>query len=219
MGLNIIGAGFGRTGTNSLRLALNAIGAGPCYHMNEVRHNPGHKIMWSDIAFGNTPDWDKLFENYQSAVDWPATHYWDQLISRYPDAKVILTVRDPDAWFKSFSNTIYKSIHLPVEDDIPTEDLLHRKMIYKIIAEDTFNGRAHERKAAIRVFNRRINEVQDAVHEDRLLIYRIKDGWEPLCKFLDVPVPDQPFPKTNTTADFIAQAPERYKPYMALDES
>ena len=106
MALDIIGAGFGRTGTKSLKTAIDLLGLGPCYHMTEVKSNAGHRYRWNEIAFGAEPDWDALFAGYHAAVDWPAAHYWRELSEAYPEAKVILTLRDPEEWFHSFSNTI-----------------------------------------------------------------------------------------------------------------
>lgn len=218
MPLDIIGAGFGRTGTNSLRIALNLLGTGPCYHMHEVKNNPGHKTMWNRVANGSSPDWEQMFANYRAAVDWPVTHYWDQLADRYPKARVILTVRDPETWYTSFSRTIYRAIHLPELEDISEEDRLHRQTVFKIIAEETFSGKSEDRAHAISVFNQRIENVIAAVDPDRLLVYDVADGWEPLCRFLGVAVPDAAFPKTNSTREFISQSPDRYKSYMEIDE-
>lgn len=214
MPLNIIGAGFGRTGTNSLRIALNMLGVGPCYHMHEVRYNAGHKTMWNRILNGSRPDWDHVFRNYTAAVDWPVTHYWDQLIDLFPSARVILTVREPGAWYKSFSRTIYRAIHLPITEDMTEEDRLHRQTIFKMIDEETFSGKSGEEQHVVDVFNQRIADVIASVHPDRLLVYDVTKGWEPLCQFLGLPVPKTPFPKTNSTREFLSQAPERFKPYM-----
>ena len=214
MPLKIIGAGFGRTGTNSLRIALNMLGAGPTYHMHEVRYNAGHKAMWHGILNGVAPDWELVFRNYAAAVDWPITHYWLQLVERFPSAKVILTVRDPESWYTSFSRTIYRAVHLPITEDMSEEDRLHRRTIFQMIDEETFSGKSGEKDHVIDVFNRRIAEVIDFIPPQRLLIYDVTEGWEPLCRFLGVSVPKTPFPRTNSTREFLSQAPERFKPFM-----
>ena len=208
--LSVLGAGFGRTGTHSLKTALEIIGFGPCYHMTEVKNNPGHREAWNAIAFGAAePDWDDLFRDYRSAVDWPATHYWRELSEHYPDAKLILTIRDPEAWYESYSNTIRRTIHQPVPADAPEDAHLHRKTILKIIAEDTFQGRDHDPAFAIGAFMARLETVARTIPPERLLVYEITAGWKPLCDFLDVPVPAEPFPHKNTTDDFLSQDPQK----------
>lgn len=217
MSLQIIGAGFGRTGTMSLKHALETLGFGPCYHMVEVKKNEGHRYRWNEIAHGAMPDWDDLFRDYRAAIDWPATHYWDALARYYPDAKVILTVRDPEAWYRSFSETIRKVIRVPVPEDAPEEDHLHRDTIHKIITEQTFHGQSGTKEVAIRAFEERIKQVIEAIPKKRLLVYEITQGWGPLCEFLDVPVPDLEFPKKNTTEEFLAQDPRSKKAEQMLD--
>ena len=209
MTLKVIGAGFGRTGTRSLKTALEILGFGPCYHMYEVGNNEGHKIRWNEIAFGKKPDWDSLFENYNATVDWPSAHYWQQLAAYYPEAKIILTVRDPEAWFRSFIDTIYTTIHTPLPADAPEENKIHRKTIHKIIAQDTFHHQGDDKIYAMNVFNENIEKARRTIAPERLLIYEITEGWEPLCKFLDVPIPAEPFPRTNSTEEFLSQDPKR----------
>jgi hypothetical protein len=205
MGINVLGAGFGRTGTKSLKTALDMLGFGPCYHMSEVKENPGHREIWNAIANGAEPDWDDLFRDYRSAVDWPVTHYWRELAAYYPDAKVILTIRDPEKWFASYTRTIGTVIHEPLPEDSPADILLHRQTILKLIAEDTFHGRDDDQAYAIGVFLARAEEVARTIPPERLLIYEITQGWLPLCRFLDVPIPLEPFPHTNTTEEFLAR--------------
>jgi hypothetical protein len=209
MPLKVIGAGFGRTGTKSLKTALEILGVGPCYHMVEVGNNEGHRILWNEIAFGKKPDWDTLFENYQSGVDWPIRHYWQQLAAYYPEAKVILTVRDPEAWYKSFSDTIYSTIHDPLPADAPEENKRHRQTIHKMITEDTFHFKGDDKIHAINVFMENIEKVKRTIAPERILVYDITEGWEPLSAFLGVPIPDEPFPKTNSTQEFLSQDPRR----------
>ena len=110
MALSVIGAGFGRTGTESMKLALEALGLGPCHHMKEGLPNPEQISLWRAVARGEPADWDQIFEGYRSAVDWPAAHYWRELAAHYPDAKVVLTVRSPESWYASMENTILKVI-------------------------------------------------------------------------------------------------------------
>ena len=209
MGLGIIGAGFGRTGTKSLKTAIDLLGLGPCYHMTEVKNNEGHRYRWNEIAFGAAPDWDALFEHYNAAVDWPAAHYWRELTETYPQAKVILTIRDPEDWFRSFSNTIQPVMNRDVLPDAPEDAHVHRQTIRKIILEDTFQGRDHDKTYAIGAFMQRAEEVAQTIPADKLLVYEITQGWEPLCDFLEVPIPAEPFPHKNTTEEFLSQDPRR----------
>jgi hypothetical protein len=206
MGLDILGAGFGRTGTFSLKTALEMLGLGPCYHMTEVKENTGHRQAWHDIAFGTVePDWEAMFRDYRSAVDWPATHYWRQLSEHYSDARVILTMRDPEGWYRSYTKTIGPVIHSPVPADASEDLHLHRRTIRKIILEDTFRNRDHDPVYAIGAFMARAERVARTIDPDRLLVYEISWGWKPLCDFLGVPVPAEPFPHRNTTEEFLAQ--------------
>ena len=207
MPLSVIGAGFGRTGTMSLKYALEILGLGPCYHMVEVGNNDGHRIRWNEIAFGKKPDWDFMFENYNAVVDWPARHYWQQLAAYYPEAKVILTVRDSEAWFRSFTDTIYSTIHRPLPADAPEENRRHRQTIHKIITEDTFHFKGDDKIHAINVFTENNEKVRKTIAPERLLIYEIAKGWEPLCAFLDVPIPAEPFPHKNSTEEYLSQDP------------
>ena len=106
MSVRILGAGFGRTGTNSLKDALELLGFGPCYHMYEVAKNPSHVNIWNRAIDEKEVDWQDLFKEYQSAVDWPTVSFLPELLHEYPHAKVVLTLRDPEQWFETASNTI-----------------------------------------------------------------------------------------------------------------
>ncbi|HUF37908.1 MAG TPA: sulfotransferase [Anaerolineales bacterium] len=206
MAIDVLGAGFGRTGTKSLKTALEIIGFGPCYHMTEVKENPGHREAWNAIAFGRAePDWDALFDGYRAAVDWPATHYWRELAAHCPQAKVILTIRDPEDWHRSYINTISHVVHQPVPPEAPEDAHLHRDTIRKIIVEDTFQGRDRDPVYAVGAYLARLEQVARTIDLDRLLVYDITTGWKPLCDFLGVPIPPEPFPHKNTTEEFLSQ--------------
>lgn len=201
MPLEIIGPGFGRTGTNSMKLALEQLGFGPCHHMFEVRDNPERIADWQRAARGETMDWDHTFRGYRSQVDWPGARYWRELVAHYPKAKVVLTVRDPDEWFDSVQKTIWPVIAdrgkhaMPLLNDIG-------EWCHQVISGETFDGRLDDRKHAKKVFDRHVAEVKAHVPKQRLLVIDVKEGWEPLCRFLGVAVPDAPFPKTNSTREF-----------------
>lgn len=191
MPLRVIGAGLGRTGTLSLKLALEQLGLGPCYHMLEVRAAPERLEHWNRIADGEQVDWDEVFAGFQSTVDWPACNYWRELMARYPDAKVILSLRDPDGWFRSTQATIFSD---PVQEGAPPSI---RKILKDVVGQDL-----HDRDACIAAFERHNASVREGVPAGKLLVFDAKHGWEPLCAFLGVPVPDAPFPSVNTTDEF-----------------
>lgn len=195
MTLKVIGTGFGRTGTDSMREALNILGFGPCHHMFEVINNEDQKQVWRALGAGGPADWDTLLAGYQSCVDWPTVTYWPQLIAKYPDAKIILTWRTPESWWESFERTILPSIEDP--DDKET-------IGYTIVRNISFSGKPITREHAIAKYEANVAAVKAAVPADRLLIYKLGDGWEPLCAHLNVAVPDVPFPRRNNTEEFHA---------------
>lgn len=195
--MKVIGAGFGRTGTLSLKAALEELGFGPCYHMKEALAHPSHLFFWNAASKGKAVDWKQHFLPYQATVDWPACKFYKELMLEYPDAKVLLSVRDPEKWYDSARDTIYK-----VGKTFPMS-WLRSFFPVDLIWKDTFDGRFEDRRYAIQVFNRHVEEVKRHVPADKLLVYEVKDGWEPLCRFLDVPVPQgKPFPRLNDTAEF-----------------
>jgi hypothetical protein len=204
MSLKVIGAGFGRTGTASLKVALEALGFGPCYHMQEVIQSSKRIEQWHQVGHGQPVDWDTIFEGYQATVDYPAASYYQELLQCYPDAKVILTVRDPDRWYDSTLNTIYNIQKVLPYWLMPLPTVRqYLEMGNAIIWHGIFHGRLTERQYAIDTFNRHIAAVKQHVPADRLLIYEVREGWEPLARFLDVPVPaGKPFTHINDRVMF-----------------
>ena len=200
MALKVVGAGFGRTGTLSLKTALEKLDCGPCYHMMEVFPRPEHVAMWHRLAFGQTMDWDELFRGFRATVDWPSTRWWREIAAHYPDAKVLLSVRDPEAWYKSVIDTIYQPMKLPAPDGAPEIVRLQSEMVRKAILSETFDNRFEDKAHAIEVFERHNQEVRDTIDPARLLVFDVREGWAPLCRFLEVPIPDEPFPRLNDTA-------------------
>ena len=193
MALEIIGAGFGRTGTESMKRALEMIGFGPSYHMYEVLPHKDRYETWQGIYDGKVkPDWDALFEGYKATVDWPAAHYWRELAAHFPEAKILLTYRDAESWYASMDKTI-----LTFMRDLDNKDGMAPRLRREVFADD-----AHDRDHIISVYNRNVAEVQAAFGPDRLLTYQLGSGWEPLCAFLGVDVPDEPYPSGNDSASF-----------------
>jgi hypothetical protein len=195
MPLSVIGAGFGRTGTMSLKLALDRLGFGPCYHMVEVFKNPKAPGYWEAAADGETVAWEEVFAGYSSTVDWPSATFYRQLADAYPNAKVILTERDPESWFTSTQATIFSR---PIRDD--TQDGWQR-MVLKVIS-DLFDRRMNDKAKLIEVYRRHNEEVRRTIAPERLMVYDVAAGWGPLCRFLDVEVPHEPMPKVNSTDEF-----------------
>jgi len=201
MALKIIGTGFGRTGTNSLKLALEQLGFGPCHHMFEVRDNPDQLPFWQAAATGNLPDWDEVFADYNSCVDWPSARFWREITSHYPQAKVLHTIRPEDSWLNSFYKTIYPVMrdHKDQGPGIRRERL---DMSHEIVLNQVFDGRAGDRDHALKTYRAHNQAVMTTIASDRLLVYEIAQGWAPLCNFLGVPIPDTPMPHVNSTTQF-----------------
>jgi len=205
MALRLIGAGLGRTGTLSLKKALERLGFGPCYHMIEVLTAPERARPWLDRTAGGSRDWTAIFDGYHATVDWPAAAFWRELVEHYPDAKVLLSRRDADRWHESVMNTIHPAMIQGPPSDAPEILREFHAMVYALIFEQTFGGRLADRVHARRVFDAHNQAVIDAIPAPRLLIYEPGDGWEPLCRFLDVPVPGEAFPHLNDTAWYRAR--------------
>lgn len=208
MTLKVVGAGFGRTGTNSLKLALEQLGFGPCHHMFEVGSNPEQLPYWQAAARGDMPDWDEVFEGYNASVDWPSSRFWRETTTHFPNAKVLLSIRPFEGWFKSIHATIYPNLknRAELEPGIVRD---RRDMAYEIVVEQTFGGDLENFDHAKTVFENHIAEVQRTIAADRLLTYDVAEGWAPLCVFLGVPVPETPFPRTNSTGEFQARGAAR----------
>lgn len=211
--MKVIGVGMGRTGTGSLRAAIEQLGYAPCYHMFEVVEQPHRIGHWQSAADG-APDWREVFDGYQSAVDFPAAVFWREIAEYYPAAKVILTVRDPQAWYDSAAKTIFRQAIKAECRPLPGRaalGLLARlspdfgaftRMADEVIVQRMFGGSVSGRQHAIEVFNRHTREVISTIAPGRLLVYDVSDGWPPLCEFLGAPVPRVPFPRGNGQASF-----------------
>jgi hypothetical protein len=205
MALELIGSGFGRTGTLSLKLALEQLGFGRCYHMLEVAQNPGHAALWSAAHDGKTIDWDALYAGYRATVDWPSAEFWRELIDRYPNARVIHTERPSAAWFESASSTIFRTMTRGATNGMPPAFAEQLEMARKLILQGRFGGRLDDEAHAIAIYEAHNAQVKREIPAARLLVYEPGQGWEPLCKFLGVPIPETPYPKVNTTEDFLAR--------------
>ncbi|GAA5813073.1 hypothetical protein MFLAVUS_006540 [Mucor flavus] len=197
--LEVIGAGWGRTGTDSLRIALNTLGYNT-HHMKSFFADPSLDTddFYNAYRHRDEADWDKLYENYSAAVDWPTCTFYKDLMVKYPNAKVLLTTRTPESWYKSVINTIAS----PTLIEKTTPKL--RKMIDTVCIDGLFNDpvRLADKEKVEALFTDHINEVKAYVPADRLLVLELGEGWERLCKFLGKEVPDTPYPSSNSTEEF-----------------
>ena len=215
MALSVIGAGFGRTGTESMKLALEMLGLGPCHHMKEVLADPTRLARWRSIAQGAEgaqgsegaegtesaePDWDEVFAGYRSTVDWPGAYFWRALARHYPDAKILLTVRSAESWYASMENTILATLRASTDP---------ASIGRKLIGEQVFGGRLDDRYRIIAAFEKNTADVEAAFPPEQLLTYQLGDGWAPLCRFLGKPTPATPYPRSNSTAEFAAMVAQR----------
>lgn len=210
--MKVIGAGFGRTGTTSLKAALETLGFGSAYHLTEVFTHPEHVRFWEAAHRGDQVDWEGFFSGYGVAVDWPACAFYAELMEAFPGAPVILTVRDPGTWYESVRSTIY-GIHRVSSGPPPIRLALALAGLFvpgitgiarladEIVWKDTFEGRFEEESHATETFRRHNEEVRRRVPPGRLLVYDVREGWDPLCGFFGVEVPDEPFPHLNNTRE------------------
>ena len=224
--LAVIGAGLGRTGTLSLHAALERLGFAPCEHMTNCFAHPERFALWLEAVrrkrAGESIDWRPLFTGYRATVDWPGVYFWRELVAAHPEAKVILTVRDPQRWYDSARTTIYAATH--ARDATPAARLLYRlvslanpragngfRTVKETVWDGTMRGRFEDRDEAIRIYEEHSREVIATVPPERLLVFDVKEGWEPLCAFLEVPVPGgEPFPHVNDAADFSRRQRDQY---------
>jgi len=202
MSLKVIGSGFGRTGTRSLKEALEILGFGPCHHMEEVFARPEQVPLWQAIAAGGRIDPEVLFKGYAAQVDWPGCHVWRESAAAFPDAKVVHSKRPDESWWKSYSQTIGKLITVYKTMPMPPHIMDMMNAMEPLISEATFHGKATDRAGALKAYHRREADVRASIAPARLLVFDVAEGWGPLCAFLDVPVPATPFPHRNLKDDF-----------------
>jgi hypothetical protein len=203
MTLRVVGAGLGRTGTHSLKLALEQLLGGPCYHMSELIDREDDTAVWAAATRGEDVDWVGFLSGFEATVDWPACAFWEPIARAHPDSIVLLSMREsPEAWWKSVERTIVQALQRPVPDD--DEAWTERRRMVIAMVESTFTPDWRDRDAALAAYDRHNERVRAAVPADRLVEYRAGDGWEPLCTALGLEIPEAPFPHTNTTADFRA---------------
>jgi hypothetical protein len=206
--MRVIGAGFGRTGTTSLKAALEVLGFGPSYTLGEAFAHPEHVGLWEAARRGEKLDWERFMSGYDVAVDWPACAFYEELMEAFPEAPVILTVRDPAAWYESTRSTIHELRRLttgplPVRMGLALAGPFAPgpagvvRLADRLVWQDTFHGRFGDRDHAMNVFEQSNEAVRRHVPPERLLVFDVREGWAPLCDFLGVEAPKEPFPHLN----------------------
>lgn len=203
MGLRVVGAGLGRTGTASLKAALAQLLGAPCYHMIEVFARPADAAVWRDAANGTMPDWNAFLDGYGATVDWPAAAFWEELAEANPDAIILLSTRDPEKWWESASQTIFaeRSGGPPIPG--------FEEMIEAILGAKRFTANRRDKDEAIAAFIAHNERVRKTAPKERLVEWTATEGWAPLCNALGVPIPKMPFPKTNTRQEWFERDRQR----------
>ncbi len=202
MALDVIGTGFSRTGTSSMRAALQTLGFDPCHHMEAVLSDPTRVGAWTSYSQGTPLDVESVFAGFRAQVDFPGVAVWRDLILHYPDAKVVHSIRPAESWWKSFDATVglflsrYRDLALPphVVDMMLAMDV--------VMGERVFGGNHRDKSTAIAAYTAHNDSIIAAIPPDRLLVYDVAQGWDPLCRFLGVSVPDVAFPRLNDSAEF-----------------
>jgi hypothetical protein len=208
--MKVIGAGLPRTGTLSQKVALEMLGFGPCYHMVNILTDLPLAKQWEQAMDGEV-DWDQVFGEHESTVDWPGAFFYRELADAYPDAKIVLSTRDPEAWEKSMRTTIWDTIYgrSPAGHISQARELVDpawreyiRLMSRMWAAQGIFTGEIRPGQLA-EAIARYQEQVQRHIPEDRLLVWSVGEGWEPLCDFLEVDVPDAQFPRLNDSKMYV----------------
>ena len=196
MTIKVIGAGLGRTGTNSQKLALEYLLGGTCHHMFEVDQRRYEIPTWTAAARGQMPNWHQFLKNYTAIVDWPGCAFWPELMQAYPEALVLLSTRDYERWWESASQTIFEPFDATEPEDARFEEM------WQAVTTRHFTNDLQNKEAVIAAAKRHNEQVIAEVPAERLLVWQVNQGWEPLCKRLELPVPDIPFPHANSRQEF-----------------
>lgn len=209
--MRVIGAGLPRTGTLSQKVALEMLGLGPCYHMVNVLGDLDQADLWRRALEGEGP-WKEIFDGFQATVDWPSAFFYRELMDVYPDARVLLSVRAADSWERSMRQTIWGVLygdilirHLSTaRGHVDSQwhgyiEMMKEMWEHSGLMPGGENTGSEQMQAAMERYN---EEVQQTVPSDRLLVWSPGDGWQPLCQFLEVPVPEAPFPHLNDANEF-----------------
>lgn len=198
--MKLIGAGLGRTGTASLKKALEILLDGPCYHMLEVMDRPQDVAVWRAALHGRLPDWREFLRDYRASVDWPGTPFWQSLAQAFPQAPILLSTRESaQVWWQSASRTVFAAGQLPAAEGSARQE---RVAMLREMWNLTLTPDWDQAEAAMQAYQAHNQSVRQLAPPHRLFEWQPGQGWEPLCRALGLPVPDQPFPHLNTTDDF-----------------
>lgn len=225
MAIQIIGAGFPRTGTTSLKRAVEILGFTKCYHMKELLVNPDMLPYWQELEETGNTDWDTLYEGYMGSVDFPCYPFYKEHLKRYPEAKVILTVRPFESWYNSLYNTVWQAGPQNLQEKLQMmarmafnprlrKAIKCIKFVRRYLWEKQFQGNFEDKSFVEDIFRDHLEAVKAYVPAHQLLVYDIRDGWEPLCQFLGIPVPKEPLPHLNKKEDFKSMLGELIKGQM-----
>jgi Sulfotransferase domain len=210
--MKIIGAGLPRTATTTQMYALEKLGCSPCYHMRDLLADLDTGLPLWEEAVNGSPDWERIFGGAQSTVDWPSARYYRELMDYYPDAKVLLSVRDGEEWAASMQQTVWgvyhgdSVLHYVCRARAVLDPLWSRYM--DLMTRMTWDeggaleGDTSTTAGLVAAMERWNEKVKQTVPPERLLAWDLRDGWEPLCEFLELPVPDEPLPQLNDSASF-----------------
>ncbi|GJM29418.1 MAG: hypothetical protein DHS20C17_20530 [Cyclobacteriaceae bacterium] len=213
MSIKVIGAGFPRTGTNSLKRCLEMLGISRCYHMKELLVNPDQLPLWLELENTGTTNWEQLYDGFQGTVDFPCYPFYRQHLEKYPEAKVILTIRDFDCWYKSVKSTVWTAGPQNLGQKlVMLGRMISAARVRKVVNcvgfvkrmlwQKQFHGRFEDPAFAQEIFNQHIEDVKANVPADQLLVYDIREGWGPLCQFLGVSEPSEELPHLNKRETF-----------------
>lgn len=223
MSLRTIGSGFGRTGTMTMTHALHVLGFAPTHYMTEVFKNPHQVALWRTALNGDDPDWATIYDGYRSQVDWPGALFWHEASIAFPEAKVIHTERPEEVWWASFSKTIGKLTTVYETMELPPHIM---KMFEQVMPafEARYGSKLSSKEEALEAYRRNNARVRELIAPERLLVFDVAAGWAPLCRFLDVEVPSEPFPHHHPRSEFWETlggepADARPEPEVARQES
>lgn len=194
--MRVVGAGLGRTGTNSLKVALEHLLGKPCYHMFEVLNRPDDVARWQAAIDGAPPDWGEFFDGWGAVVDWPASAFYDQLAEAFPESLVLLSTRSTESWFRSADTTIFAAQRERLDSTNATSRMVRSLM------EKTFVPATSDKATMTAAFEQHNDRVRASIPADRLLEWQPGDGWAPICDRLGLAIPDEPFPHVNSSDDF-----------------
>jgi hypothetical protein len=212
--MRLIGAGLPRTGTLTQKVALETLGLTPCYHWVNILADLNQVPVWDGALEGSGP-WDEVFDGFQATVDWPGGYFWHELMDHYPDAKVLLSVRDPEKWEPSFRETIWNMSHgesllrlmASARGQIDPQWSRYLKLVDRMFwsGPGTFADGHETPEQLIAGFERHNELVKATVPAERLLVWNVGEGWGPLCEFLELPVPGEPLPHVNDRETFLGR--------------